>query len=375
MVALWKKSMGAKRARGCRLERMQASPQWQGGKFANALPREEPKLWSATREFMVGGSKHRRPTAPLPIVPRTGTDFASGPASGLRVTWLGHSTSLIEIDGHRVLLDPVFGERASPIEWLGPKRFHPPPLPLHDLPHIDVVVVSHDHYDHLDHTTAVTLGKKGLPFVVPLGVGAHLETWGVDAETITELDWWEHTRVGNIEVSVVPARHFSGRGPTPSDRDHTLWGGIALVGPAHRVYFSGDTAMFPGFTEIGKRLGPFDIALIESGAYNQLWRDAHIGPEQAALAAKMIEADILLPVHWGTFDLALHGWTDPVERLLLATRGLDVTITTPRIGESVELGQPLPDERWWPELPLDEREIVVSSHLPDELEAQVLALV
>lgn len=360
-------------ARGARLERMQASPQWGEGKFENPLPREEPKAWSALREMVTGGSKHRRPKDAPPLVTPT---LDAPPASGLRVTWLGHSTSLVELDGQRFLLDPVFGQRVSPFSWAGPKRFHPPPLGLDALPDLDAVVISHDHYDHLDHPTVLRLAEtREVPFVVPLGVGAHLEHWGVARSRITELDWWSSTRVGEVELTATPARHFSGRSLTMRDRDHTLWAGWALRGPEHRVYFSGDTAMFPGFAEIGERLGPFDLGMIEAGAYNALWRDVHIGPEQATLAATLVRAEVMLPVHWGTFDLALHAWTEPIERILRAAGRHGVPVATPRPGESVDLGLALPQQRWWPELPFEgaDEAPVISSHLEPSLVERIQA--
>ncbi|MCA9605676.1 MAG: MBL fold metallo-hydrolase [Myxococcales bacterium] len=371
----WTAAMGT-RMSGARLERAKASPAWRGDRFGDVLPREEPKTWSALREMIKGGSPHRVPKTPIPIVPRKGEELVARPESGLRITWLGHSTTLVEIDGHRVLLDPVFGPRSSPFSWAGPKRFHAPPLPLAELPPLDAVVLSHDHYDHLDYPTIVQLAQTEVAFVTPLGVGAHLELWGVDPARITELDWWETHRIRDLELTLTPARHFSGRSLTMSDRDHTLWGGWALRGRDHRVWFSGDTAMFPGFAEIGERLGPFDVAMIESGAYNVLWRDVHIGPEQAVLASELVRAELLLPVHWGTFDLALHGWTEPIERILQASRRRGVRLATPRPGESIEPSGEVPSERWWPEL--DHQSAadapLVATGLDESLVAQILAL-
>ena len=364
------------RPAGARLERMQASAQWRDGRFVDVMKREEPRGWSALREWITGGSPHRVPEAPLPVLPRTAEDFATPPDSGLRVTWLGHSSSLVEIDGQRVLFDPVFGERASPVSWAGPKRFHPPPLPVAALPAIDVVAISHDHYDHLDYPTIRELAATGVHFVVPLGVGAHLEHWGIAPERVTELDWWEIHQVGTLELVATPARHFSGRSPTMSDRDRTLWAGWALLGSSQRIYFSGDTAMFPGLSEIGQKLGPFDLALIESGAYNPLWRDVHIGPEQAVLACRMVKSELLLPVHWATFDLALHAWTEPIERILAAAQRERLRVVTPRPGASLEPAAPPPVDRWWPEVPWQRaRELgVISSGLDDALEQRIRAL-
>jgi L-ascorbate metabolism protein UlaG (beta-lactamase superfamily) len=342
------------RATGERLVRVQASPQWRKARFANVLKREDapflPTLW----EFATGGSADRTPRGALPILARTKRDFEVQPASGLRVTWLGHSTLLVELDGLRFLLDPVWGERSSPFTWLGPKRFYPPPLALADLPKLDAVLISHDHYDHLDYPTVVYLKTLGVPFIVPLGVGAHLAYWGIESARIIELDWWGEHQLGPVRLVSTPARHFSGRSLTMSDQDATLWSGWALLGPAHRVYYSGDTAMFPGFRAIGERLGPFDVTLIESGAYDARWADVHLGPEQAVLAHRLVKGALLIPVHWGLFDLALHGWTEPVERVLVAAREHGVRVVAPAPGGSVEPATLAPGAappRWWPEVP------------------------
>ncbi len=371
----WFRAMGARPA-GARLERMRASPRWRGDRFGDVMEREEPRGWSALREWLTNDTTHRLPKEPVPIVARTAAHFATPPASGLRVTWLGHSSSLVEIGGRRILFDPVFGPRASPVPWAGPKRFHEAPLPVERLPHLDAVVVSHDHYDHLDYTTVLELGRLDVPFVVPLGVGTHLEHWGIAAERIVELDWWERHSIGELSLVATPARHFSGRSPTMNDRDRTLWAGWALLGQGHRVYFSGDTAMFAGFSEIGERLGPFDVALIEAGAYNALWRDVHIGPEQAVLAARLVGARLLLPVHWATFDLALHTWTEPIERILVAAERAGVLVATPRPGASIEPESPPALERWWPALPFSpaSESPVISTGLDETLERAVRAL-
>lgn len=336
---------------GARLQRIQASPQFREGSFVNDLARHDGSLLQIGYQSLVGRSQFTRPQTPLPIVHRSAQDFAALPDNGLRVTWLGHSSVLIELDGKRVLVDPVWGERASPLTWLGPKRFHPPPIALAELPPIDAVVISHDHYDHLDYPTITQLAARKPRFVVPLGVGAHLEAWGIPASDIEELDWWEAAALDDVQLVATPARHFSGRSLTFADKNRTLWSGWAITGPTHRVYYSGDTAMFPGFSAIGERLGPFDLTLIESGAYDPLWTDVHLGPEQAVDAHLMVRGKRLMPVHWGTFNLAFHGWTEPVERLLAKAAALGVDVVVPRQGQSVELESTLPLVRWWPEVP------------------------
>ena len=227
----------------------------------------------------------------------------------MRITWLGHSTNLIEIDGTRVLTDPSWSERASPISWLGPRRWFAPPIALGKSPKIDVVLISHDHYDHLDHRTIMAMSDWSSPFIVPLGVGAHLAYWGVPEARIVELDWWEQKKVGALSVVCTPARHASGRalGPRPE-----AMGGLCARGPEHRVFFSGDTGCSPRCARSGTRLGPFDVTLIEAGQYHGAWPDWHIGPEQAVRAHQWLRGQVLLPVHWGLLQLAYHGWTEPI---------------------------------------------------------------
>jgi L-ascorbate metabolism protein UlaG (beta-lactamase superfamily) len=333
-------------ASGARLERMQASPRYDG-RFVNPQPLSNH--YGRMLSGMLSKSAHATPEGPLPVVAVESSRFDDPPATGLRVTWLGHSTILVEIDGHRVLTDPVWGERVSPVSWFGPERWYAPPLALDELPELDAVLVSHDHYDHLDWPTIVALRERVPRFVVPLGVGAHLAYWGVPEERIVELDWWEETTVGSVEITCTPARHASGR--TLIDQDATLWASYALVGPRHRVYFSGDTGLFPALDTIGASLGPFDLTLIESGAYGSAWPDWHLGPEQAVDAHRRVRGGLLVPIHWGLFDLAFHGWTEPVERVLAEAEAKGVRVAVPRPGESVEPGVHEPRERWWPELP------------------------
>lgn len=328
---------------GARRARMERSPQWKSGRFANALPETPVDLWGALGARF--GASDTSPENPISVQTRSAEDYRLPPASGLRVTWFGHSSFLVEIDGARVLVDPVWGNRASPFSWLGPHRFYPPPLPLAELPRIDAIVISHDHYDHLDLHTVERLREREVPWIVPLGVGAHLEGWGVSPDRIVELDWWEATPVGPLTVTCTPARHFSGRGLTT--RNSTLWAGWALAGPEHRVFYSGDTALHPEFADIGARLGPFDLTLMETGAYSPLWRDVHLGPEQAVIAHQLVRGRTLLPVHWGLFDLANHSWTEPIQRVRAAAQKEGVVLAIPRPGGWVEpTGEPFVDV-WW----------------------------
>jgi L-ascorbate metabolism protein UlaG (beta-lactamase superfamily) len=345
------------RAFGERRARVEASPHWKGGHFFNALPLEDDVVGMLVGAWRA--SPNVSPTAPLPAV----TPTATPPASGLRATWFGHSSTLVEIDGVRVLTDPMWSERASPFTWAGPRRWSPVITSLEQLKPIDVVVISHDHYDHLDAPTVAAMASWDTIFVVPLGLGAHLAYWGVPEAHIVELDWWEHTTVKGLEVTATPARHASGRWGV--DTGTKLWAGWALTSTQHRVYYSGDTGYSPDFAAIGARLGPFDLAMVEVGQYGPAWPDWHLGPEQAVKAAQQVRAKVLLPVHWGLLALAYHGWTEPIERVLVAARAAGLTVVAPRPGEGVEPATPLPVTRWWPEVPWDDalRAPQVSTHL------------
>jgi L-ascorbate metabolism protein UlaG (beta-lactamase superfamily) len=284
----------------------------------------------------------------LPIVPLTQANFVEPPTSGLRVTWLGHATTLIEIDGYRVLVDPVWGKRASPSQLVGPKRFHAPPLPLSELPPLDVVILTHDHYDHLDMAAVRALAssptQQRLQWVTALGVGAHLELWGIPSSRITELDWGDAAHVGGVKITAQPARHFSGR---TLKRDQTLWASWVIRGPVHRVFHSGDTGFFEGLADIGAKHGPFDLTMIKIGAYGDTWPDIHLDPEQAVRVHTMIRGDVLLPIHWGTFNLAFHAWDEPPERLLVAAEREHVRVVIPRPGQQVEPASLAEPETWW----------------------------
>ncbi len=353
---------------GERRARVEASAQWGEGGFVNPLLQLDSHPGRVLQKQFATTSAVQEPVSTVPVVARVAADFATLPASGLRVTWLGHSTLLIEQDGTRILVDPVWGPRASPWSSVGPARFYDPPLALDDLPPIDAILISHDHYDHLDYPTVVALRDRPIQWLVPLGIGAHLEHWNVPAERITELDWWEETTVGTLTATATPARHFSGRW---LDRFRsTLWVGWALHGPEHRVFYSGDTALFPELTDIGERLGPFDLTMFDTGAYDATWTDVHLGPEQAVAAHRMVRGEVLLPVHWGLFDLANHGWTEPIERVRAAAARFDIDVRSPRPGESVELAKAHSRAPWWPSEPIEtvETDPIWSTSVDDVLD-------
>jgi L-ascorbate metabolism protein UlaG (beta-lactamase superfamily) len=343
------KSLG-KKPEGLRLERIKSSPLWSGESFRNIHPiqpglRDPAAPRPSISEFLCGGPR-RTPAAPLPSLDPT--EAWLRPAdTGLRATWLGHSTVLIEIDGLRVLTDPVWGPRASPSRIAEPKRFQPVPVTLHAMPPIDLVLVSHDHYDHLDYPTIRELARMGVPFVTSLGVGAHLEAFGVAPERITELDWWESHTLPNSEltVSAAPSQHFSGRGL--KDRNATLWSSLVIRTPKHSVFFSGDTGLTNEYTAIRERFGRFDLVMLEVGAFHPSWGDIHLGPEHALEAHALLGGGAFLPVHWGTFSLGLHDWDEPPETLLALAPKQGVQLVMPWLGEPVEPSRAENVTPWW----------------------------
>jgi L-ascorbate metabolism protein UlaG (beta-lactamase superfamily) len=341
------KSIG-KRAEGARLERMQASERWTGSGFRNAEPlgpgRKEPDAqMPSISDFLCGGER-RVPAAPLPALDPRET-WQRPAESGLRATWLGHSTVLIEIDGFRLLTDPVWGPRASPTRLAGPKRFQPVPVPLKKMPKIDLVLLSHDHYDHLDYPTVHELAKMRVPFVTSLGVGAHLEHFGVAPELIHELDWWEQFSLRDLTVTATPSQHFSGRGL--KDRNATLWSSLSIRTARHSVFFSGDTGLTHQFKTIAERMGRFDLVMLEVGAYHPAWGDIHLGPHNALQALDWLGGGAFLPVHWGTFNLAMHAWDAPAEVLLAESGKRNLRLMMPRLGEAVEPAHAEAVQPWW----------------------------
>ena len=343
------KSFGAT-PQGARLERMRASPRWTGERFRNVHPvlpglRDPSVPMPTISEFLCGGER-RVPLRPLPSLNPLET-WRRPAGSGLRATWLGHSTVLIEIDGARVITDPVWGKRASPSSLAGPKRFQPVPVPLRSMPPVDLVVLSHDHYDHLDYPTIREFARTDVPFVTSLGVGAHLEYWGVRPERITELDWWESYRLPNADVVVTaaPSQHFSGR--KFNNRNSTLWSSLVIRSARHAVFFSGDTGLTTEYEVIRERLGPFDLVMLEVGALHPSWGDMHLGPENALKALALLGGGALLPIHWGTFSLAMHAWDQPAEVLFELAPRTGARLIMPRLGEAVEPTHAAKATPWW----------------------------
>ncbi len=322
------------------------SPQFRDGLFHNRLPATEAPEGSTAGMAAEFATKGRRGKPRTPV--QVESPDLPARAGELAATWLGHATVLLEIEGHWMLTDPVWSDRVSPARSIGPRRNHPVPMPLADLPHLDAVLISHDHYDHLDTATIDTLVRsQTAPFVVPLGIGQHLSRWGVPDERIIELDWDESHPVGGLRFTCTEARHFSGRS---LGSNTTLWASWVLAGERRRVFFGGDTGYTPAFTGIGKRHGPFDLTLLPIGAYDARWPDVHLDPDEAIRVHREVRGNILLPIHWATFDLAFHEWSDPVEWLLQeADEG---TLALPAPGGRVDptaapTAAALPLAPWW----------------------------
>jgi L-ascorbate metabolism protein UlaG (beta-lactamase superfamily) len=320
------------------------SPNYCDGVFVNLEPASEASLtrqqqFLLVRDVIGGGSQH--PTDPVPLV----TPDPSVVAGDLAATWYGHSSTMIEVDGYRILADPVWSDRCSPSRAVGPQRLHAVPAELEALPAVDAVIISHDHYDHLDVDTIKQLAlTQRAKFFVPLGIGAHLRTWHIPEDRIVELDWNESARLGELELVCTPARHFSGRFLT---RNVTLWSSWAIIGPRHRAFFGGDTGYTKSFADIGSDYGPFDLTLMPVGAYHPGWPDIHMNPEDAVRAHRDVtDGGLLLPIHWATFRLAPHPWSEPVERLLIAADGEGVRVVTPKPGQRIEPTSAVLDP-WW----------------------------
>jgi L-ascorbate metabolism protein UlaG (beta-lactamase superfamily) len=325
-------------------DRIARSPQFRDGVFHNTVPAAliPPGAAGKIARQMLFGKQKRRPSATVPL---GSVDAGPRDPRGLYVTWYGHSSALIEIDGRRVLFDPVWSNRCSPSRLAGPRRLHPPPVPLGLLPTLTAIVISHDHYDHLDLPTVRALAAEhDAPFLVPLGVGAHLRRWGVPAARVIELDWDERTEVAGLTFVATAARHFSGRAFT---RNRTLWASWVLGGSSHKIFYTGDSGYFDGYARIGAEHGPFDATLMQIGAYGEAWPDIHMTPEEGVAAHVELRGDVLIPLHWATFNLALHDWAEPADRVWREAKAREVRLTVPRPGERIDVADPPPVDGWW----------------------------
>lgn len=322
---------------------------YEKGKFLNAEPVVLDFSFSNLKELAFewfGNIPNATPRKKIEVRPFNVNEIGQNLDGGARATWLGHSSFLIEMDDKVLLIDPVFSEHAAPHPWLGVKRFtNGMPFQLSDLKKVDAVLISHDHYDHLDYKTMLALKDKVERAYVPLGVGVHFKAWGFAPEKIKEMDWWEETQYGGLKIAFAPSRHGSGRG---FSQDATLWGSWALFGEGQKIYFSGDGGYGVHFKAIGEKYGPFDFGMIECGQYDKKWATYHLSPEESVQAGLDAGAEVFMPIHWGAFKLASHSWTDPVERFTKKAKEVNARITTPAIGQSVFIpSDEFPTEAWW----------------------------
>jgi L-ascorbate metabolism protein UlaG (beta-lactamase superfamily) len=324
-----------------------SSDHFNGKIFLNPVPTSVMGKGSFGRVLKMFMHKHpnREPSKKLAPFNADLNKINHLPQGALRITWLGHANALLEIDGKRFLTDPLWYERASPFKFIGPKRFYKNPISTDNLPKIDYILLSHDHYDHLDKSSILHLIKKGIPVITMLGVGKRLIGWGVDKALVTELDWWQQKHVDNHIITALPSRHFSGR--WLNDRFKTLWGSFAIKGPTHNVYFGADSGYYSGFKTIGDKLGPFDLTMLDTGAYNKEWESIHMGPENAVQAHLDLKGNLLMPIHWGMFSLAFHPWTEPVERVIEAANQKGVALLLPTPGETVNVDEGAYNSGWW----------------------------
>ncbi len=327
---------------------MEASSNHRDGKFVNPLkvPMIAPgKTWEMIKKYTIVSRIDPKPETPLPVVPLEAGDWSEPEPEGLEFAWLGHSSLLIAVEGTKILVDPVLEKRASPFSWVGPKRFHPTPVTAEGLPPIDVVLITHDHYDHLEEGTVRTLASTAGLFLVPLGIGELLEDWGVAPQKIVELDWWESHTLGSLSFTATPALHYANRGLF--DGNQRLWCSWSVRGSRRSFFVSGDSGWFDAFHQVGEKLGPFDLTFLKIGAYDELWKQIHMLPEEAVMEHEAVKGGQLVPLHWATFDLGLHPWYEPVERLVAEARKKNVSILTPGIGRKVDVDKPPKNDFWW----------------------------
>lgn len=320
------------------------------GKFVNAVPTSLFVRTSDSSESVKDSNASTKDRSPSAQIPVDLIDWNKIKSEKDSLTWLGHSTFLISIDNKKILLDPMLGPIASPVSFAGIKRYKYSEDMMNiidEMPPIDAVFISHDHYDHLDYQSIIKLKSKVSHFFVPLGVSAHLIRWGVPKEKITELNWWNEMEYQGLTVALTPSRHFSGRGIFNSSA--TLWGGWVILGKNTRLYNSGDGGYGPNFKEIGKKYGPFDITLIEGAQYDRRWANVHMMPEQSVQANIDVNGKNMVLMHWGAFTLANHGWKEPIERALKEAKKEKVNLIAPKVGKTVLLDSELnmPTSPWW----------------------------
>ena len=331
------------------IEKHKKSPQYKEGIFQNTLPTSMDLGFTSGFKLLgefLNGRKDKKPDFEIPSNHVDSLSIVEN-TSETKLIWFGHSTFLLQIDGKNILLDPMLGDVPAPHPTFGTRRYASElPIEIEKLPQIDAIIISHDHYDHLDYGSIQKLKNKTKQFFVPLGVGTHFRAWGVDNDKIEELDWWQETSLANIKLAFTPSRHFSGRGL--SDRAKTLWGSWVIQGTSDNIYFSGDGGYGPHFKEIGKKYGPFDFAMMECGQYHEKWKQIHMMPEETAQAGVDVQTKRMMPIHWGAFTLALHSWTDPIERVIKKANALKLPIITPVIGEYVSLkDSTYTGSNWW----------------------------
>lgn len=321
-------------------------PGIEGNKYVNWIP--TPKvIYSIPKMIwhnLSNSGDRKKPEGKIPIIRMNPKSYAEKPLSGSTLRWLGHSSLLLELNGFRLMIDPMLSTYASPVPGFA-KRFSEVPILIDELPKVDFVLISHNHYDHLDEPTIKALNRNGSTFFVPLGVEKNLKEWGIEENRIRSLYWWQKTQFGTIEIICVPARHFSSRGLF--DGNESLWSGWVITSKTKRIFYSGDGGYGNHFKEIGDSLGPFDLAIIENGAYNEAWPYIHSNAENAIQACIDVNSNLFLPVHWATFDLSTHSWDEPIIRAVSEAKRRNIKIITPQIGELVDLDKNIVSSEWW----------------------------
>lgn len=330
---------------GKHLEKLKQSPNYKNGSFQNLSPTpmkpEEISYWKMSKEFF----KKHPDTAPPAKLPFVKTDLKKLNSTEAVIVWFGHSSYFIRLENKNFLVDPVFSGNAAPVSFMvkafpGSNEYR-----AEDMPPIDYLILTHDHYDHLDFQTILKLKNKVNKIYCSLGISSHLKYWGVDESKITEMDWWQSEQLDSaIRLTATPARHFSGRG---IKRGQTLWSSFILKTTAFNLYLGGDSGYDSHFKEIGAKYGPFDLAILESGQYNTMWPLIHMMPEETVQAAVDLKAKALLPVHWGKFKLGMHPWNEPIKRVLKKAKALNLAVASPKIGEPVILSHPTEETNWW----------------------------